>query len=232
VVVRASTDAKQAVILEVNCETDFVDNGDDFLAFSGAAADAALSAGVADIDGLMSAMMGDKSVEQARKELVAKIGENINLRRFQRIESAQGTVQHYLHGSRIGVLVDTTGVDKGVGRDVAMHVAASNPSCISEKEVDQALLDKERDIFSAQAEASGKPEAIIEKMVVGRLKKYIGEITLNGQSFIKNPDVTVGQMLTDAGGSIAQFVRFEVGEGIEKVQENFAEEVMAQVRGS
>jgi elongation factor Ts len=232
ITVRTSDSGQQAVIIEINCETDFVGIGDDFRVFTDAVADVALSSGVTSVDSLLEQKLGETSVEDARKALTAKIGENINIRRLHRIESSQGKVAQYLHGSRIGVIVDVAGIDEEVSRGIAMHIAASQPVCVSEDQVDSALLDKEREIFSAQAEASGKPPQIIEKMVEGRLKKYLKEVTLLGQPYIKDPDVSVAQLLSKSNGTVLSFARFEVGEGIEKVQENFAEEVMAQVRGA
>jgi elongation factor Ts len=232
ITIKTADSGQQAVILEVNCETDFVSIGDDFQAFTDAVADVALSSGATSAEALLEQSFGEALVEDARKALSAKIGEKISIRRLHRIESTQGKVFHYLHGNRIGVIVDVAGIDEETSRGIAMHVAASNPVCVSEDQVDSALLDKERDIFSAQAEASGKPPAIIEKMVGGRIKKYLKEVTLLGQPYIKDPDLSVAELLAKANGSVFSFARFEVGEGIEKVQENFAEEVMAQVRGA
>ena len=231
ITIKTSEDGKQAVIVEVNCETDFVGNDDDFRGFTQAIADIALSSGVTTIDALQEQNIGTSTVEDARKALIAKIGENINIRRLQRIESQEGVIFQYLHGSRIGVIADINGIDQETGRGIAMHIAASKPVCVSEDQVDPALLEKEREIFSAQAEASGKPEQIIAKMVEGRLKKYLKEVTLLGQPYIKDPDLSVEQLLSSANARVVSFTRFEVGEGIEKIQENFAEEVMAQVRG-
>lgn len=232
ITIKTSDSGQQAVIIEINCETDFVGIGDDFRVFTDAVADVALSSGVTSVDSLLEQKLGESTVEDARKALTAKIGENINIRRLHRIESSQGKVSEYLHGSRIGVIVDVAGIDEEASRSIAMHIAASQPVCVSEDQVDSALLDKEREIFSAQAEASGKPPQIIEKMVEGRLKKYLKEVTLLGQPYIKDPDVSVAQLLSKSNGAVFSFARFEVGEGIEKVQENFAEEVMAQVRGA
>lgn len=232
ITIKISDSGQQAVIIEINCETDFVGNGDDFKEFTDAVATTALTAGVKTIEDLLVQPMGASSVEEARKALIAKIGENINIRRLQNMDSKEGQIFHYLHGNRIGVIVDATGIDQDSGKGIAMHVAASKPVCVSDDQVDPLLLDKEREIFSAQAEASGKPAQIIEKMVEGRLKKYLKEVTLLGQPYIKDPDLSVQQLLSSLNGSVASFSRFEVGEGIEKVQENFAEEVMAQVRGA
>ena len=189
----------------------------------------------ADMDALsaMPLLDGGETVEEARRSLIASIGENINVRRFVRREAAAGAaLSSYLHGNRIGVLVEVQGGDTDLARGVAMHIAASKPLCVDESGVPQELLDKEKEIFSAQAEASGKPADIIEKMVDGRIRKYLAEITLVGQPFVKDPDKTVGALLKDEGANVTGFVRYEVGEGIEKKQENFADEVMAQVNAS
>lgn len=232
--VAVSADGKQAVIVEVNSETDFVAKGDEFMGFGSGVARSALAAGANDLDQLLAAtyVETDVSVEEQRRAMVAKLGENINVRRLERFASDAGQVATYLHGARIGVLVEFTGGAPEVGKDVAMHVAASKPVCVDSSEVPADLIAKERDIFMAQAEGSGKPANIIEKMVEGRITKYLAEVTLVGQPFVKDPDQSVGQLLKAKGAAVARFVRFEVGEGIEKVESNFAEEVMAQVRGS
>ncbi len=233
IVIQASEDGKKVAMAEINCETDFVAKDDNFLSFANAVAEKVLNSDVADVEALSALPLHegeDTTIEDARQALVSKIGENMNVRRFVRLES-DGRIASYRHGVRIGVLVDLAGGDADLGRDLAMHVAASNPVCVEEKDVPEALLEKEKEIIEAQAKDSGKPENIIEKMVEGRIRKYLAEITLTGQAFIKDPDTTVGKLLDAANASVNQFVRFEVGEGIEKKQENFAEEVMAQVRG-
>jgi elongation factor Ts len=225
----------EAAILEINCETDFVAKDGQFRAFAAKLAELALDQAPADVEALKALPLPDAedlSVEQARLELVSKIGENIQLRRFRRVRAAGDRLGRYVHGQRIGVLVDMKGGDERLAKDIAMHIAASRPVCVTEHNVPQAMLDKEREIFSAQAQDSGKPPHIIDKMVQGRLKKYLSEITLLGQPFVKDPDKTVGQMLGDAGAEVLSFIRFEVGEGVEKKAENFAEEVMAQVKGA
>jgi elongation factor Ts len=229
ILVNASDDGKNAVIVEVNCETDFVAKDENFLSFANAVAERAMTGGAADVAELMGQPLHegeDTTIEQAREALVAKIGENMTVRRFERV-SAAGTIASYRHGDRIGVMVDIDG-DAELGRDIAMHIAASKPVCVSEDQVPADLLDKEREIFTAQAKESGKPDNIIEKMIEGRIRKYLGEITLVGQPFVKDPDTTVGKLLDSKGANINGFIRFEVGEGIEKKQENFAEEVAAQ----
>lgn len=232
VVVVQSEDGRQAAMVEVNCETDFVAGGDDFRNFSRMVAEKVLAENPADVEALGQQTEDGQSINDARLELVAKIGENIQVRRFVRMESESGLIASYLHGTRIGVLVELEGGTPELGRDIAMHIAASRPVCVEEKEVPAEVLEKERQILLAQAEGSDKPQDIIEKMVQGRLKKYLAEITLVGQPFVKDPDQTVGKLLKDAGAKVVRFARYEVGEGIERKQENFADEVMAQVRGS
>ncbi len=232
IVILPSEDGKKVAMAEVNCETDFVAKDDNFLSFANAVVERVLESDVEDVEALKALPLHegeDTTVEEARQALVSKIGENINVRRFVRLE-AEGAISTYLHGSRIGVLVDLSGGDEQLGRDIAMHIAASNPVCVEEKDIPQELLAKEREIFEAQARESGKPENIIEKMIEGRLKKYIGEVTLAGQPFVKDPDLKVGKLLADKGATVNRFIRYEVGEGIEKKQENFAEEVKAQMR--
>lgn len=232
IVSKASGDGKHAVMVEVNCETDFVTKGDDFINFANSVAETALKAQPADIDVLLAAPIdGGDSVANATKTLIAKIGENTNVRRFVS-RSTDGVLVCYLHGGRIGVMVELQGGDETLARDVAMHVAASNPACVSEADVPAGMIEKEKEIFAAQAAESGKPAEIVEKMVNGRVKKYLKEVTLLGQPFVKDPDQTVGQLVKNADASVVGFERLEVGEGIEKKTENFAEEVMAQARGN
>ncbi len=224
-----SADGKKAVMVEYNCETDFVSKGDEFKSLAQAAADEALASGVIDPAALLQRDAGGETLDQARRALIAKLGENMSLRRVLEIES-QGTVQCYLHGSRIGVLVALEGGDEALGKDIAMHVAASAPQYVGADDVPADQRAKERDILIAQAEGSGKPMDIIEKMVEGRLRKFLAEITLEGQPFVKDPDTTVGKLLKSAGASVSAFVRVEVGEGIEKETVNFADEVAAQAK--
>ena len=233
VVIKISDDGKSAAVVEVNCETDFVSGGDDFLSFVDAIAATALKNKPADIAALsgMTLEGSSETVEEARKEKIAKIGENMQLRRFELLETTTGTFGSYLHGSRMGVLVEMENGNDELIKDVAMHIAASNPLCVSEAEVPADVLEKEKEILRAQALESGKPADIVEKMLTGRIRKYLAEITLLGQSFVKDPDKTVETLLSDAGATVNRFVRYEVGEGIEKKQENFADEVMAQVNG-
>ncbi len=238
VAIEVSEDGKSAVVLEMNCETDFVSGGDEFMEFVSATAKTALANKPADIVALsaMTLSGSDASIENIRQAMVAKIGENIQLRRFQILQTENGTFGSYSHGTRIGVLVDMLLADNSEDgakliKDVAMHIAASSPLCISEEDVPTDVLEKEKEILRAQALESGKPANIVEKMLTGRIRKYLAEITLLGQSFVKDPDKTIQVLLSDADAAINGFVRYEVGEGIEKKQENFAEEVMAQVNG-
>ncbi len=235
VVIEMSDDNKTAAVVEVNCETDFVAKKDDFQAFASSIAKRVLADNPADIDALMAMPLNDgdaTTIEDARKALIATIGENITVRRFMRIETS-GLLAAYAHGVRIGVLVELDGGDANLGKDLAMHIAAHDPRpvCVSEDQVPAELIEGERNIFTAQARESGKPDNIIEKMIEGRIRKYLGEITLLGQSFVKNPDLTVGQLLEQADARVSRFERIELGEGIEKKSENFADEVMAQVKG-
>ena len=228
--IKSSADNKNAIIVEVNSETDFVTKGDDFIEFVDSIADCVLANKPADIDTLLTLPLASgTTVEDTRKELIAKIGENMSVRRFEVIENAD-VIGTYQHGERIGVMVELEGGDVALGKDIAMHIAASRPVCVAEADVPQDALDKEREIFSAQAAESGKPENIIEKMVEGRIKKFLKEVTLLGQPFVKDPDQTVEQLLKSNNATVKRFVRFEVGEGIEKKEENFADEVMAQIK--
>ena len=225
-----TADGKIGALVEVNCETDFVAKDDGFLSFVKAAAQLVAEANPADVDALGAVKTADGStLEEVRKALIAKVGENIGVRRFVRYETA-GKLATYLHGAKIGVLVDLAGGDDTIGKDVAMHIAASKPVCVSKEEVSQDLLAKEREIYTAQAAESGKPANIVEKMVEGRIQKYLAEITLLGQQFVKNPDVTVEKMLADAGAKVARFQMFVVGEGIEKKVVDFAAEVAAAAK--
>ena len=230
IVIAQSADEARAAMVEVNCETDFVAKDDNFKSFAEAVGERALGTEVADVDALMALPLHegeDTTIEEARQALVSKIGENMNVRRFVRTQ-AQGKIYSYSHGVRIGVVVDISGADEALGRDLAMHIAASNPVCTSEDQVPQDLLAKEREITEAQARESGKPDNIVEKMIEGRMRKYLGEITLVGQGFVKDPDTKVGKLLESRGATVNGFTRFEVGEGIEKKVEDFREEVMAQ----
>ena len=224
--------ASQGVMIEINSETDFVAKSDDFMGFANHIAQRAVEASPADLDAFMSLSYADgETVNEARQRLIAKIGENISVRRFTDYSAANGIVGGYLHGSRIGVLVELNGGDEALAKDIAMHIAASKPMCVSADQVPADVIASEKEIYSAQAAESGKPADIIEKMVQGRINKYLKEVTLLGQPFVKDPDQTVEALLKKVGASVVRFERFEVGEGIEKKQDNFAEEVMSQVRG-
>lgn len=229
VTVASSADQTKAVIVELNCETDFVAKNDDFVAFARRCAETALAQAAALED------LAAGEIEETRKSLVSKLGENIALRRVQHMSVDSGRVGTYQHGSRIGVLVAIAGdASEELGRDLAMHVAASRPEVVKPEDVSAERVAKEKEILIAQAADSGKPREIIEKMISGRMSKFLNEIALTGQPFVKNPDQTVGDLLKAAGNAtVLEFARFEVGEGIEKAPTaDFASEVMAQVRGS
>jgi len=230
-------DNARGVMVEINSETDFVAKGDEFKQFTSAVTNRIIDGTPENLEALLAMPYeegGSDTFNEARQRLVAKIGEKISIRRFADfsvVGAVDGIVGGYLHGSRIAVLVELKGGTANLAKDIAMHIAASQPVCISADEVPKELIEKEKEIFSAQAADSGKPAEIIEKMVAGRIKKYLKEITLIDQSFVKNPDITVAQLLKDSNAAVVRFTRFEVGEGIEKKEENFAEEVMSQVRG-
>lgn len=229
--IAVSADAKQAAMVEVNSETDFVAKADDFKNFVQELANLALKAQPANLESFLSQAMADGNiVSQNVKALIAKLGENISVRRVS-VSKTQGQIGSYSHGSKIGVLVSMKGGDVPLAKDIAMHVAANKPVCVSSAQVPPTLIEKEREIFTAQAAESGKPADIVAKMVEGRVNKYLKEVTLLGQGFVKDPDTTVDNLLKKAMAEVESFVRYEVGEGIEKKQENFADEVMAQVKG-
>ena len=223
-------DGNVGVAIEVNSETDFSAKNESFVAFSNQVAAAVMTHKPADMDSLASSSIdGSQTVEEARQALIQEIGENIGVRRFEIIEGASDeTIGAYQHGNKIAVLVRTTGGSQDLAKDIAMHVAASKPVCVSVEEVPADLLAKEREIFAAQAAESGKPAEIMEKMVDGRIRKYLNEVTLKGQAFVKDPDQTVEKLLKSAGADVQQFVRYEVGEGIEKKEDDFVAEVMEQ----
>ncbi|MCA0402854.1 MAG: translation elongation factor Ts [Proteobacteria bacterium] len=231
IIVARSADGKHAVMLEINSETDFVARDDNFTKFASDAVETALKSNAKDVDALSNEIIAgsDLTVEQARQQLVAKIGENIKLRRLIHIHS-EGVVGSYLHGSRIGVVVALKNGDEALAKDIAMHVAASRPMVISRDQVPADAIETERDIFMAQARETGKPQDIIEKMIEGRINKYIDEVSLLGQPFVKDPNKKISQLLKEHNAEVLSFTRFEVGEGIEKKEDNFVEEVMAQVR--
>jgi len=232
-VVVEAADANGAVLVEINCETDFVAKDEHFRAFAERVAELALAADSDDVAALEDAGLADgETVEARRQQLVAKLGENIQLRRIRRVGANGGVIAGYIHGGRIGVLVRLEGGDEALARDLAMHVAALNPPYVDADSVPPDVLEKEKDILRAQAEESGKPPEIIEKMIAGRLNKHLAEITLLGQPFVKDADQTVEKLLKSKGAKVREFVRLEVGEGIEKEEADFAAEVMQQARGS
>ncbi|CAD6876243.1 Translation elongation factor Ts [Methylomonas fluvii] len=230
--VKVSDDAKTVVMVDVNCETDFVAKGDDFIGFANDVVNSLLTSNVNSDEELQAMVLNTGvSVDDTRRALIAKIGENITVRRFVKFTTTDGGQAAYLHGSKIGVIVELTKNDPALGKDVAMHVAAAKPEYVSDDQVSADVIAKEKEIFAAQALESGKPAEIVEKMIGGRINKFLAEVTLLGQPFIKDDSVTVGKLLTSKGNSVVRFARFEVGEGIEKKEEDFAAEVMAQVRG-
>jgi len=220
-----------AVLIEVNSETDFVAKDRNFIDFTNSIADLLLSTNLTELDKLNeSEVSNGKTVEDVRTDLIAKVGENISIRRFNQIKGSEN-LGFYSHGSRIGAIVSLKGGDKELAKDIAMHVAASNPVCIDEKDVPEDIIDREKRIYTEQALSSGKPPEIAEKMVNGRVKKFFKEITLLGQPFIKDPDKSIQDLLQNTNAVVIDFFRFEVGEGIEKEEENFADEVMKQIKG-
>ena len=230
IVLASNAGQTQAVMVEVNCETDFVAKDDNFNSFADAVARNALAMDGDDISALMETDINGMTVEQARQALVSKIGENIQIRRLVRV-TTDGILGSYVHGGRIGVTVNISGGDAELARDLAMHVAALNPEFISADDVPADVLGKEKDILIAQAADSGKPPEIVEKMVAGRLRKHLSGITLLGQAFVKDGDITIANLLKQKNATVNAFNRLEVGEGIEKKAENFADEVMQQVTG-
>lgn len=227
--------AKKALLLEINSETDFVGRDDNFKSFAEKVALVALEKEIGSIETLLSINLNSDealTVEDARLALISKVGENIQLRRIKLIKSDSGSLGCYVHGGRIGVLTHVSGGNIDLAKDIAMHIAASNPECIYPSEVSEELIKKEKEIFMAQASKEGKPAEIIEKMVAGRIKKFLNETCLVGQEFVKDPSVTVEKVLKDKGAEVKEFYRFELGEGIEKEKNNFADEVMSQVRGA
>lgn len=231
IVIARSADARTAVMIEINSETDFVARDENFTNFASKVAQIALDTSVTDIAALSNQILSSgTTVEQARQELVAKIGENIKLRRIERMHCDGGVTGYYLHGSRIGVMVALKNGDEDLAKDIAMHIAASKPVVVNRDQVPADAIENERDIFTAQAKESGKPQEIIDKMIEGRINKFIDEVSLLGQPYVKDPNTKVGQLLKEKNAEVSSFIRFEVGEGIEKKEDNFVEEVMAQVR--
>lgn len=231
IVIACSDDGQKAAMLEVNSETDFVARDENFLEFTSKAVETALQAEMDDIETLASKNLAGESrtLEEARQELVAKIGENIKLRRIKQMQ-VDGVIGQYLHGSKIGVLVAVKNGDESLAKDIAMHIAASRPLVVSSDQVSKEAIENEREIFTAQARESGKPQEIIDKMIEGRLSKFVDEVSLLGQPFVKDPNKKIGQLLKEKNAEVLEFTRFEVGEGIEKKEDDFVAEVMAQVR--
>ena len=227
VMAKISSDGNRGVIVEINSETDFVARDENFLSFAGEALETAYNENEASIEELLS-----KGLEESRQALVQKIGENINVRRIERLnlENAnQGIVESYVHNNaKIGVLISLKGGDEALARDIAMHIAAVNPLVVRPEDVPEDILAKESEIYAAQARESGKPDEIVEKMISGRLRKFVSEVSLLEQQFVKDPESTIRELLAEVGADIIQFVRYEVGEGIEKEEEDFAAEVAAQ----
>ncbi|CAB0149811.1 Elongation factor Ts [Pseudidiomarina piscicola] len=227
-VILTKTDGNVGTLVELNCETDFVARDESFLAFGDKVIEAAFANKETDVEKLKATNIGEGTVEEVRETLVAKIGENMTVRRVISIEAGD-QIEAYVHGGRIGVLVALTGGDQELAKDLAMHVAASAPQFVKPEDVDAEVVERERQIQLDIAMQSGKPQEIAEKMVEGRMRKFTGEISLTGQAFVKDPSMTVGDLLKQKGADVLTFVRFEVGEGIEKKSEDFAAEVQAQM---
>ena len=231
IVVSSDFTVGRHVIVEVNSETDFVAKDDNFGKFSEHIGQCILTDIPGDIGALMEINVNGNTLEVTRQALVTKMGENISVRRFDILESSK-IVGSYVHMARIGVLIEINGGDETLARDLAMHAAATSPHYVSTADIAEGAVNKEREILTAQAEKENKPAHIVEKIVEGRLRKYLNEITLVGQPFVKDPDKTVGTLLSEAGASVIRFLRYEVGEGIQKKQDDFAQEVRAQASGS
>ncbi|MFY7697379.1 MAG: translation elongation factor Ts [Legionella sp.] len=231
IVIARTPDQKNAVMLEINSETDFSARDESFTKFANTVVETALQTSAKDVDALAHDLVANTTltVEQTRQELIAKIGENIKLRRLVHLQT-QGVIGYYLHSSKIGVMVSLSKGDESLAKDIAMHIAASRPIVVSHDQVSAEAIATEREIFTAQARESGKPQEIIDKMIEGRIAKYVDEVSLLGQPFVKDPNKKVGQLLKEKNAEVITFIRFEVGEGIEKKEDNFVAEVMAQVR--
>ncbi|MBP9725918.1 MAG: elongation factor Ts [Gammaproteobacteria bacterium] len=223
---------KLGVMLEVNCETDFVARDASFLDFTSKVVEVALKNEIDTTEALLDAQFASgESVEEVRQVLITKIGENIQLRRLALVR-AEGVLGSYSHGGKIGVMVDVTGDNESLAKDLAMHIAASKPAVILPEQVPQELVAEERKVQVEQALESGKPKELIDKMIEGRMRKFLNEVSLVGQPFVKDPAITVADLLKQNAAKVVSFIRFEAAEGIEKKVDNFAEEVMAQVKGS
>lgn len=230
VVAKVSADGHSAALVEINCETDFVGRDANFKEFADKVVNAALNNSAHDLDVLMSSKVDGQTLEEVQKQLIAKLGEKIAVRRVALIKT-KNHLGSYIHGGRIGAIVEVTGGDAALAKDIAMHIAATRPQFLTGDQVPATLIAKEKEISMAKAKESGKPEAIIEKMVAGQIKKFVDEVTLVGQPFVKDPNITVGNLLKEKGATANQFMSFSVGEGIEKKEVNFRDEVMAQVKG-
>lgn len=228
VVEKMNDGSSVGVLVEINCETDFVAKNEDFLRFTKNVASAIARQDPASVDALLGLPLEGKTIDETRAALVGKIGENLSIRRFVRF-ATQAKLASYIHGTRIGVLVEYDAADDQVGKDIAMHIAASKPLTVSRDEVPADKIEAERKVFAAQAAESGKPADIVAKMVEGRVSKFLAEVALLGQPFVKNPDETVEKMLKAKGAKVMRFALYVVGEGIEKRTDDFAAEVAAQV---
>ncbi len=227
--IKVSDDGKTVAMVEINSETDFVVKSEDFQNFTNAVTETLLNNDVENVEQLSEvALASGDSIEITRRALVAKVGENISLRRFEKYSNVDGGTSCYLHGGKIAVIIEMAKNDVELGKDIAMHVAAANPMCVSADQVAEDVIEKEKEIFTAQALESGKKPEIVEKMITGRIKKFLSEITLEGQGFIKDDKMTVVELTKSKDNSVVRFTRFEVGEGIEKEEVDFAEEVRAQ----
>lgn len=221
---------KVGAVVEVNCETDFVGKNENFQELARSIAKHVVETNPADVEALLASTMNDKTVKEIVTEAVANMGENISIRRFVRYESKEGEVFTYIHGAgKIGVLVEMKGADAELGKDISMQVAAANPSYMDRSEVSDEELEHEKNVLREQARNEGKPDAIIEKMVLGRVNKYYKEVCLVDQPFIKDGDISISKLLKSKGAEIVHFTRFQLGEGIEKKQDNLAEEVAKQI---
>lgn len=228
----ASADNKEITLAEVNCETDFVAMGDEFQAFAKRVAEVAREQGLTNVEALSAAEFANGvSIDDRRRELIAKIGENMSVRRVITLKTDAGILGSYLHGKKIGVLVEIEGGDAELAKDLAMQVAAGNPIALDAQSLPQDFLDRENEIHRSKAQDSGKPANVIEKMVEGAMKKLFSEVTLLGQKFIKDQDITIEELLKRKNAKVIQYVRYELGEGIEKEESDFVAEVMAQAKG-
>ncbi len=234
IVIKANEALSHAVMLEINSETDFVARDTNFVHFATEISTVALEKDLKDVTALSAAHLADGTlIDDARKSLISKLGENIQLRRLLMVQCGHGElIGHYLHGTRIGVLVKMKGGDAALAKDIAMHIAANRPLVVNPNQVSAELVEKEREIYSVQAKETGKPAEIIEKMIEGRVAKFVDEVSLLGQPFVKDPNQKVSVVLKEKSAEVLEFACFVLGEGIEKETVNFAEEVMAQVRGS